>query len=92
MNLTMVLQTSSSGLSFVRLPFPFQHSARDSKFVLRRPVATITRLGRYSRYEEGKKVVHDVGRGDACDISVVVSGCDFDDVCAARGEGPRAWD
>jgi len=50
------------------------------------------RLGRYSRYEEGKKVVHDVGRGDARDISVIVSGCDFDDVCADKVEACQAAD
>src|SRR6266403_1637424 len=34
------------------------------------------------RYEEREKVVYDVSCGDARDVSVIVCGCNFDDVCA----------
>jgi hypothetical protein len=45
-------------------------------------LAVTSRLRRFSRYEERQKVVYDVSCGNACDVSVIVCRCDFDDVCA----------
>lgn len=45
-------------------------------------LAVTSRLRRFGRYEEREEVVYDVSRGNACDVSVIVCGCDFDDVCA----------
>jgi hypothetical protein len=45
-------------------------------------LAVTSRLRWFSRYEEREEVVYDVSCGDACDVSVIVCGCDFDDVCA----------
>lgn len=41
-----------------------------------------SRLRRFSCYEEREKVVNDVSCGNACDVGVIVCGCDFDDVRA----------
>jgi len=45
-------------------------------------LAVTSRLRRFSRYEEREKAMYDVCCGNACDVSVIVSGCDFHDVCA----------
>jgi len=59
------------------------HSGNFSKFVL--PLLGFSsRRRRPSRYEERKEIVRDVGCGNARAIGVVVTGCDFDDVCAAE--------
>lgn len=49
-------------------------------------LAVTSRLRRFSRYEEREKVVYDVSCGNACDVSVIVCRCNFDDVCATRGD------
>jgi hypothetical protein len=55
-----------------------------SKFVL--PLLAFSSSSRRpSRYEERKEIMHNVGRGDARDIGMVVGRCNFDNV------GPSEW-
>jgi hypothetical protein len=68
--------------------FPFKTSL--SEFVLGFPCLALTsQFGWLGRHEERKKIMHDIGRGDARDVSVVVRRCDFDDVRATMRKEKR---
>jgi hypothetical protein len=65
--------------------FLFPHQISFSEFVLGFPcLALVSQFGWFGRHEERKKIVYDIGGGDARDISVIVCWCDFNDVRATR--------
>jgi hypothetical protein len=70
--------------------FLFHFQISISEFVIGFPyLALASQFGWLGRHKERKKIVYDIGGGDARDISVVVCRCDFDDVRATKRKEER---